>query len=156
MKQLIIYSLIAGLVGFGLYKLFQSPEKYLKKKTEYLIALGSVKKANISQVTKISKYIHHNVQMKVEYEGHIFKASSLNEFRSYVMAYLRQGTGSGDLEYKNLTVEIKNNKKTGLVNFEALFNRISQKLLCKVALEWNKEKRWYVQKIEVHSCQQSN
>lgn len=157
MKRFIVAALAAGSV-FGVYKLFQSPEKYLKKKTEYLISLSSIKNskmdmAMISKVTKIAKFIHHNVQMKVEYKGQIFKASSLNEFRSYITAYFRQSSSAEALEYKNLTVQMKDNKKRGLVSFEIFFNRVNQRVFCKAALEWGQEKKWYVQKIDINSCQ---
>ena len=157
MKALITGVLIA-LSGFGLYKLFNSPERYLKKKTEYLISLSSVKSAKgnmalISQASKISKFIHHDIQVKAEYEGQVYEARSLNEFRSLLMAYFRQSSNEGHLEHKNLTVQMKDNKKKGAVSFDAVFNRAVKKVFCKVALEWIKEKRWFVQKIEVHSCQ---
>ena len=161
MKNLIIYILLPALGIFSLYKLFQSPEKYLKKKTEYLISLSSAKNkkgdmALISKANKITKFIHHNVQMKVNYNGREFKASSLNEFRSYVMAYFKQGGGNGNLEHKDLTVQVKDSKKKGLVNFDLFFTKAEQKIFCKIFLEWIKEKRWYIQKIEIHSCQPVN
>ena len=160
MKSFVIYALIA-ISGFGLYKLFQSPEKYLKKKTEYLIGLASVKSSKVdmallSQVTKIAKFIHHDVQVKAEYEGQIYQARSLNEFRSLLMAYFRQGSTGEGLEYKNLTVQMKDNKKRGVVSFDAVFNRRAQKLFCKIVLEWFKEKKWFVKKIDVYFCKPVN
>ncbi|MCZ0931962.1 MAG: hypothetical protein OXJ52_02290 [Oligoflexia bacterium] len=159
MKAFVICALLA-VSGFGLYKLFQNPEKYLKKKTEYLIKLSSVKSSKvdmalISQVTKIAKFIHYDVQVKAEYEGQVYQARSLNEFRSHLMAYFRQSS-TGSLEYENLTVQMKDHKKRGLVSFDAFFNRASQKVFCKIVLEWEKEKKWFVKRIEVHSCKPVN
>ncbi|MDE0092525.1 MAG: hypothetical protein OXN83_04495 [Oligoflexia bacterium] len=156
MKAFIIFAFLA-VSGFGLYKFFQSPEKYLKKKTEYLINLSSVENSKVDmalmrKVAKMAKFIHYDVQVKAQYEDQVYQARSLNEFRSLLMAYFKHSSGGGDLEYKNLTVQIKDDKNRGVVNFDAFFDRGNQKTFCKVVLEWIKEKKWFVKKIEVYSC----
>ena len=160
MKNFIIFAFIA-VSGFGIYKLFQSPEKYLKKKTEYLIKLSSIKGAKmdmalLSKVTKMVKLIHHDVQVKAEYKGQVYQARSLNEFRALLMAYFRQGPTGESMEYKNLTVQMKENKKRGAVSLDIVFNNRSQKNFCKLVLEWIKEKKWFVQQIDLHSCKPIN
>ena len=159
MKGLAVLALIA-ISGFGLYKFLQSPEKLLIKKTKHLIKLSSIQKAKsdmalISKVGKIAKLIHYDVQFKAEYEGQIYKAQSLNELRSLLTLYFKQSS-TGSFEYKNLTIQMKDDNKKGEVNFEALFDRNSQKISCKAMLEWLKDKKWFVQKIEVHSCYKTN
>ena len=117
---------------------------------------AKVDMALISQVSKIVKLIHFDVQVKAEYESHVYQARSLNEFRSLLMAYFRQSSNNNSLEYENLTIQMKDNKKKGLARFDAFFNRGAQKIFCKIELEWVKEKKWYVKKIDVHSCKPSN
>ena len=143
------------LLWFG-WKLIQSPEKYLKKKTQKLIALTSVTDSAsdmgwISKVSKMAKYIHFDVRMKAEYEGQIWTAKSLNEFRSLLFAYFKQGS-AGQLDYKNLTVRLGENKKQGLVKFDAFFERNAKTVFCKALLEWVKEKKWRIKQIDVFSC----
>ena len=108
--------------------------------------------ALISKVSKIVKLIHFDVQVKAEYEGHIYQARSLNEFRSLLMSYFRAGSDKGNLEYKNLRVQLEDNEKKALAGFDAFFNRRAQRIFCKVEIGWLKEKKWFVKKIDVHSC----
>ena len=157
MKALII-SAVLVVSGFSLYKLFQNPEKQIKKKTEYLIKLVSAQNSKadsnlLSKVTKMVKYIHYDVQFKAQYKEQVYQARSLNEFRSLLTGYFKYAQASTEaLEHKNLTIQIQDDKKKGLVQFDVLFNRGKQKTLCKAVLEWLKEKKWFVKKIEVHSC----
>ena len=140
---------------FG-WKFIQSPEKYLRKKTQELIAITSVtgqlsEMDIISKVSKMAKYIYFDVHMKAEYEGRIWTTKSLNEFRSLLFAYFKQKS-AGQLDYKNLIVRIGENKTQGLVDFDAFFERNTKTVFCKILLEWIKEKKWRIKKIEVFSC----
>ncbi|MCY4321605.1 MAG: hypothetical protein OXC37_04295 [Bdellovibrionaceae bacterium] len=156
MKLLVIF-VITFSSGFAIYKFFQSPEKVLEKKTKQLISLSSVKSNTgnmglISQITKISKYIHYDVQIKAEYNQHNYEARSLNEFRSLLMSYFRHSSGNKNLRYENLKVDIKKNKEIGFVNFDIFFKRSSESFSCKTSLEWEKIKKWFIKKIKLHSC----
>ena len=115
MKKLFILAL-AAFLSFFVWKRLQSPEAYLKKQTKKLIALSSVKNekglALISKVSKTDKYIHFDVQLKAEYEGQIYTARSLNEFRSLLLAYFRQKQ-TGALDYKKTKCSDER-KKSGL------------------------------------------
>ena len=158
-KTLIIFAFLFFSL-FGIYKVFQNPEKILIKKTKHLINLSSIQSgksdmALIAKTGKIAKLIHYDVQFKAEYEGKDYKARSLNEFRSLLNFYFKRRS-TGKFEYKNLTVQMKDDNKTGEVNFEALFERSSQKISCKAMLKWLKDKKWFVKKIEIHSCYKIN
>ena len=143
------------LAWFG-WKLTQSPEKYLKKKSKQLIEMASVKNSNtdmslISKVSKMAKLIHFDVQFKAEYEGQIFTAHSLNELRSLLLSYFKQKS-TGKINYKNLNLEMAENKKQAIVKFDALFERNSKSISCKALLEWIKDKKWYIKRIEIFPC----
>ena len=161
MKAFII-SAVLVVSGFSLYKLFQNPEKYLKNKTEYLIKLASSQNSKadrslLSKVTKMVKYIHYDVQVKAQYERQVYQARSLNEFRGLLTAYFKYNQAkTKTLEYKNLTVKIQNNKETGVAQFDIFFNSTEQKIRCKAVLEWLKEKKWFVKKIEIQSCKKAS
>lgn len=144
------------LLAFFSYKLFDSPEKYLKRKTQKIISLVSSENTEldislISTISKIAKYIHFDVHLKAEYEGQIYRAKSLNEFRSLMMSYFRLNS-KGKIESKNLAVQLKENKKEGIVTFDGLFEKQSTKTHCKILLGWIKEKKWYIKQIEVFDC----
>ena len=73
----------------------QSPESYLKKKTQKLIAMTSNPRSSseialISKMSKIARFIHFDVRLKAEYKGQIWTAKSLNEFRSLLFSYFKQ------------------------------------------------------------------
>lgn len=156
-KKIIGFSLAFIVLAFAIYKLLESPEKYLKRKTRELISMVSVQKTKsqmglISKISKISKYIHFDVRLKAEYEGRIYKAKSLNEFRSLLMSYFRLNS-TGKMEYKNMSVQMEDDKQ-GIVAFDSWFERLEKKVHCKTLLEWIKEKKWYIKKIEVSFCKE--
>lgn len=139
------------------WSFFQSPESYLKKKTRYLIEMASAGSSvsdlsMLSHVSKMAKYIHFDVHLKAEYEGQIYKAKSLNEFRSLLFSYFKYRDSREKVEYKNLNVSVEKSGKKALVSFDALFKRNEVRVFCKAFLGWVKEKKWYVKKIEVSSC----
>ena len=155
MKKLIIPIACAFLLMFGL-KWLQGPEKQLQKKTQKLIQLANVKPGEstlqlISRVSKMDKYIHFDVKLKAEYEGQIYTAKSLNEFRSLLTSYFKQKS-TGSFEYQNLTVKIAKDKQQGEVSFDAFFKRNNSHISCKALLQWLKQKKWYVKEIQVFSC----
>jgi len=157
MKKIFILVLLVVL-PWQIWKFFQTSSSYLKKKTEKIIRLSSIKPtesdiALYSRVSKIVKYIHFNIQMKAEYEGRIYTSKSLNEFRSLLISYFKHNS-TGAFNYKNLTVQLKN-ETSGVVNFDAIFKKNKKSTFCKIILEWTKEKKWYVTKIEVFSCKSS-
>ena len=140
----------ASLAWFG-WKLIQSPEKYLTKKTKELIEMASIENSDtnfISRVSKISKFIRFDVYLKAEYEGQIFTAQSLNELRSLLVSYFRQKS-TGKINYKNLNLTLGENKKQAIAKFDALFERGKKNISCKTLLEWIKEKKWYIKRIEI-------
>lgn len=148
-----------SLLVFLAYKLLDSPEKYLKRKTQKIISLVSEKHTEInlhliSKVSQIAKYIHFDVHLTAEYEGQVYTAKSLNEFRSLMMSYFRLNS-KGTTDYKNLAVQVKKNKQEGLVTLDGLFEKQGRKTHCKVLLVWIKEKKWYIKKIEVSECLES-
>ena len=134
----------------------QSPESYLKKKTQKVITMISNTKANsdmalISKVSKVARFIHFDVRLKAEYKGQIWIAKSLNEFRSLLFSYFRQEK-TRKLDYKNLSVNMTESNRQALVKFDAFFGRQAGNIFCKVSLKWVKEKKWYIKSIEVLSC----
>ncbi len=158
MKQIGLLASVVFIVWLG-YKFFQSPERYLKKTSEKIIKVVSVKGAHsdmslISKVSKIAKFIHFDVQLKAEYENQIYKAHSLNEFRSLLFTYFRNGA-TGEVTYDNLYVTMDKNQERGVVKFDVYFKRGRKNVFCKALFEWIKEKKWYVKRIEVLPCSPS-
>ena len=156
MKKIVSLAVVALIAGWFVWKWLQSPETLIKKKTQKLIALGSRKSPSseiglISKVSKMDKFIHFDVRVKAEYEGQIWTAKSLNEFRSLLFTYFKQGT-TGHLSYKNLTVELKEGNKEAVVKLDTFFEKGKESISCKTLLEWLKEKRWFIKKIELTSC----
>lgn len=118
--------------------------------------MASIKNTNsdtslISKVSKIAKFIHVKVQLKAEYEGQIYTAKSLNEFRSMLFAYFKQKS-TGKMTYQNLSVSLREDKKQGMVKFDASFERDNKNIFCKALFEWIKEKRWYIKRIDLFPC----
>ena len=153
--------ILAFLVCFSLllwfvWRFTQSPEKCLRKKSQNLIELSSIedtKGTNLifSRISKISKFIHFDVYLKSEYKGQTYTAKSLNEFRSLLFTYFKQES-AGKVTYENLSVTMEENQKKGTVNFDIFFERSREKIFCKALLDWIKEKKWYVKRIEIFSC----
>lgn len=140
---------------WGAFKLFQSPERHLLKKTKHLIGLASQVETKLSfslasKMAEINKHIHHNVRIRAEYEGQIYQARSLNEFRSLLTAYFQAGI-TKKLEHKELKVEIKD-KKGAEVSFAITFHNKNGVWDCEVLLDWLKEKRWFVESINIENC----
>lgn len=155
MKIFAFLAVFTILAWFG-WKLTQSPEKYLKKKSQTLIEMASVKNSNtdmslMSKASKMAKFIHFDVQFKAEYEKQIFTAQSLNEFRSLLLAYFKEKS-TGKISYKNLNLQMGGNKKQAIVKLDALFERNSKNISCKTLFEWIKEKKWYIKRIEIFPC----
>lgn len=153
--KIVAIGLILGALILGVWKWLQGPEDYLRKKTQKIIAMTSFKGSDLAvlaQVSKIDKFIHFNVQMTAEYEGQIYQARSLNEFRSLLTSYFQQKS-QGDLDYKNLQVQVEEGRKKALVNFDGFFKRDAKTVFCKIFLDWIKEKKWYIKQIEVSDCQ---
>ena len=155
MKQKILITALLLAVFYGGFKLFQSPEKYLIKKTKHLISLGSQMDKTISlsvglTVSEISKYIHHDLNFKAEYEGRVYQARSLTEFRSLLFLYFKEGR-TQKLEYENMTVELKD-EKTGEVSFFITFHNIDTVWSCEVLLNWIKDKKWFIKNITIEKC----
>ena len=153
MKILVIIFCVTGIVT---YVFFQNEERYIKRQTEKLIQKASFKThqsdiALLRRVSEIAKKIHVRIQLKAEYEGKLYETNSLNEFRSLLFAYFKIRSKE-ILEYKNLTVKRGSGKNHFLVYFDFLFKRIEKQMICKALVEWIKEKKWYVKKIEVSSC----
>ena len=144
MKKIAILS--AVLLSLWLaWSFFQPPEFYLKKKTQYLIETASAVSpsgdmAMLSRVSKMAKYIHFDVYLKAEYEGRVYTARSLNEFRSLLLSYFKY-KNEESMDYKNLTASVEHNKKKATVNFDAFFERNKVTMFCKAILEWIKEKK---------------
>ena len=139
-------------VFYGGFKFFQGPEKYLLKKTKHLIFLGSQVGNSISlsssmKLSEISKYIHYDLQLEAEYEGRVYKARSLNEFRSLLMAYFKAKV-TQKLEHEDLRVELKD-EKTGEVSFSVTFHNINTVWTCKVLLIWIKDKKWFIKNMNI-------
>ncbi len=156
---------IVGFIALGLalmafWKVIQSPESRLKKKSQKLIALASVgggpqSEMNlISKVSKMAKYIHFDVQVRAEYEGSVYSARSLNEFRSLLLSYFKHGQ-TGKVDYENLTIQMEG-KTQGRTYFDAHFERGSTPVVCKALFEWIKEKKWLIKKLELFSCKAKN
>ena len=155
MKKIISLVAMALLCSF-IWKKIQSPEKYLKKQTQKLIALTSIKSIKsdirlLSRISKIAEYIHFDVRWKAKYEGQIYTGKSLNEFRSLLFSYFQQNS-TGKLSYKNLTIWVGEDKKQGTAHWDAFFKRNKNTVFCKILFEWIKEKKWYIKNIEVFSC----
>ena len=156
MKKFIVLAVVALIVGWLSWKWLQPPKTLIKKKTQKLIALSSKQSPSsemgiISKVSKIEKLIHFDVYVKAEYEGRIWTAKSLNDFRSLLFAYFKQGK-TIQLSYNNLTVELKKDKKTAVVQFDIVFKKDKEQVFCKALLKWLKEKKWFVKKMELKSC----
>ena len=153
-KKFLIFLLAGILFSFFIWKFFQSPEKHLEKKTKALIklaepgGLGSQMQI-LSQVSKISKHIHFNIQLNAEYEGQTYIARSLNDFRSLMFSYFKYKSGE-QLDYKNLRIVV--DKKQGTAKFDIFFKRNKKNIFCQAFLVWIKEKKWQVKKIQVSSC----
>jgi len=80
MKQKIFFGGAFLLLIWAGINFFQSPEKYLLKKTKDLIDLGSKvdpKWGLSSKVAEINKYIHYDMRLKAEYEGQLYQACPL-------------------------------------------------------------------------------
>ena len=149
--------IILAILAFFIIKVyFQSEEKWIKKKTQKLIQMASSSGegseiALLQQVSKITKFIHFDVRLKALYEGRIYEAKSLNEARSLFLLYFRHKSNE-KIGYSNLKVEIIEKKKKAIVTLSVFFKRIERKFVCQAFLEWIKEKKWYIKKIEVSSC----
>ena len=155
MNQKVVILGFLIVVFYAGLQLFNSPEKYLLKKTKHLIRLGSqvdtkISLSSASKVSEINKYIHHNLQLKVEYEGRIYQASSLNEFRSLLLLYFKAGI-TQKLEYENLKVKLKD-KKTGELSFSVTFHNTNRVESCEVLLNWMKEEKWFIKTINIENC----
>lgn len=158
MKNILIVAIVS-LLFWLVWNFFQSPESYLKKKTQYLIAMVSNKQmasdiALLSQISKIAKYIHFDVHLQAEYEGQVYTTNSLNELRSLLFSYFKYDT-NGKMDYKNLTVNLEQNKIEAVVIADVYVVSKKMKATCKAILNWIKEKKWYVKKIKIYSCVQT-
>ena len=155
MKQKILITALLLAVFYGGFKLFQSPEKYLIKKTKRLISLGSQMDKSIGlplsmTVSEISKSIHYDLNFKAEYDGQLYQVRSLKEFRSLLFLYFKEGK-TQKLEYENMTVELKD-EKIGDVSFFITFYNIDKVWSCEVLLNWIKEERWFIKNISIEKC----
>ena len=158
MKQKIfIVGVFLALIYGGL-QVFKTPEKYLLKKTKHLIHLGSqidskFGLSSASKISEINKYIHYDMRLKAEYEGRVYQARSLNEFRSLLMVYFKAGI-TQKVEYENLIVELKD-EKTGEVSFSVTFHNTGRFWSCKALLNWIKDKKWFIKNISIENCKKT-
>ena len=156
MKQKVfIVGVFLALIYGGL-QIFKTPEKYLLKKTKHLIHLGSKVDSKFglslaSKVSEINKYVHYDIRLKAEYEGRVYQARSLNEFRSLLMGYFKAGV-TQKAEYENLIAELKD-EKTGEVSFSIAFHNTGGVWACKVLLNWIKDKKWFIKNISIEKLQ---
>lgn len=155
MKQKIFIVGVFPALIYGGLQIFKTPEKYLLKKTKHLIHLGSqvdskFSLSSASKVSEINKYIHYDIRLKAEYEGRVYQARSLNEFRSLLMAYFQAGI-TQKAEYENLIAELKD-EKTGEVSFSVAFHNTGGVWACKVLLNWIKDKKWFIKDINIENC----
>ncbi len=154
--RIIVICVIAALLAWRGWLFIQSPETLLKKKTQKLISMASIKSgasdlALMSHVSQISKFIHFDVRVKAEYQGQTLTAKSLNEFRSLLFQYFKQG-GVQQLSHKGLTVKLEKSKDQALAQFDAVFEKQTENIACKFFLEWIKGEKWHVKKIEALAC----
>ena len=158
MRKIVFLTLFIWAGLYGVFKFFESSERYLKKKTELLIHLVSFKGVKtdmslISKASQIDQYIHHNVQLNAQYQSRIYQARSLNELRSLLLAYFRSDIRQ-KIEYENLKVQIQKGQKKAKVLFSVAIYNTDQTLSCNVLLNWLKDKKWFIKKIELKNCRE--
>ena len=157
MFKKISFFVLAILAFFIIKPYFQSEKEWIKKKTQDLIQMtsssgGGSDIAFLQKVSQITKFIHFDVRLRVNYEGRLWTAKSLNEVRSLFLLYFREKSSSEKIGYSDLTVQMSENKKKAEVRFSVLFKRLERDWVCQAFLEWIKEKKWYIKQIDVSSC----
>lgn len=150
------FVVLAGLVFFVGKMYFQNEEQWIQKKTKKLIQLVSSTQqgsevALLKKASKITRFIHFDVRLKVEYQGSVYARKSLNEVHSLLFLYFKQKI-SEKLEYGELNIRMSKNNKQADLSFPLSFKNSGQSVFCQAFLKWIKEKKWYIKEIEVSSC----
>ena len=154
-KILLIAVFLLGLCVYIFY--FQKPERYLKKATQKALKAVDVKPgvkktllSTNSRVSSVVKHIHYDVLFKVDYKGRLEQAQSLNEFRSWLFFYL-QKANPGRILYEEINVQMIDEEKAQ-VFFKFSTSRESEEVSCDASLDWLKEDKWFIKKIDIKNC----
>ena len=154
-KSLFIVAIVAG--GLAGYMFFKKPERYLKRSTKKVLKMvdnpaGDNKNllSVTSKVSKIAKYIHHDVVLNLDYKGKQEKIQSLNEFRSFLSFYFTKAN-AGPISYDTVTVQMIDKQKA-LVFFKVFATVEAQAISCDTTLQWLKEDKWFIKNIDIKNC----
>ncbi|MBC6414850.1 MAG: hypothetical protein GDA46_00420 [Bdellovibrionales bacterium] len=152
MKKQIVLSIALACSIYGIYKFFESPEKFILKKTKKIIKLSSLNKEKnkIALISKITKYIKYDAKFTANYEGQIYQAQSLNQIRSLIMWYLKEGS-TVVLNYEKLQAHFLDSKKIQAF-FLIIFRKNKKVFSCEVSLDWLKKEKWLIKKVEIKNC----
>ena len=166
MKKLVIAGLLA--VGcFFVWKIAQTPQRYLKKATLDIIKTAQEAKAleaggkqsslveykqMAGRIERIIRHIHFDIIVKAEYEGQTHASRSLNEFRRLLSLWFAKKVVS-EWSYKGLSIHVEESQTKAQAHFNISFKKDQKQSDCKVVFKWLKEeKKWRVKNIALNAC----
>ncbi len=154
-------ALVIVLILVGAFFFFESDESYLKKKTVFIVESLSLKipMSDIGMIRKTNEIIKHidiSVEFKVRFDKRIFVKKSLAQLRGLLFQYFKKAglRGLEKVKKDQLTVQIisKGKPKRALVLFPLSLKWDEKIIQCQVELNWVKEKKWLISKVEALSC----
>ena len=161
----------AALIGLGALlvwlavSFFRGDERHLWKTSEKLIQLASDPRslpnmAILKKTERITKHIHFDIRFRAEFQGRVQEGKSLNEARSFLMAYFKskinKGFAAEDLSVRLLPSAKNRPGKRAETSFSFRFQREGRRFKCRALWGWIKEKKWYIKTAEVSSCSQAH
>ena len=167
---------------------FGGDARYLKKTSGKLVRLASAPPAAgslpdvaiLRKVEKIARHIHFDIRFRAEFKGRAHEGKSLNEARSFLLAYFKRAGGAGQnksggalFETEDLTVRLlprpsgqnqpgqneaaaaapgAKAPKRAETSFQIRFQRQGRFFKCRLIWGWIKEKKWRIKTAELSSC----
>lgn len=156
-KNLRLFAIISFIISVFIFFFWENDEKYLRKTTFKLLKLASVPVQDTNPVTllkrveQIAKYVHFDVQFKLQANGQVWEDHSSGEFRTLLLIYFRRG-GLTQITADNMSVQVDSSTSTGHVRFKVHGLRRENKVSCEAHLVWIQEKKWFIKEIKVFSC----
>ena len=152
-----LFAVIFLIIGVFVFFLMENDEKYLQKTTFKLLNLASVPVQEINlvallkRVEQMAKYVHFDVQFKLQANGQTWEGRSAGELRTLLLTYFKRG-GLAQITADNMSIQIDSSTPKGHVRFKAHGLQGDNKVSCEAHLVWIKEKKWFIKEIEVFSC----
>ena len=151
------YLLVVLFLLAGFWYFLQTEEKYLERKTLYLISLASVPApvtpSAMQRINKAASFLRFDVNFEGTFRKKTFKAINLQEIKPFLGIYFKQ-TQTALWQAEELKVEIKKGAKTGRVFLTVQGEWNEKSIRCETRLHWLKEKKWLIHNIEALKCKE--